>query len=348
MAPDTARATLMRLARRMESSTDNLRTQPQPPPELPRAADHAANPFAGNWGPKTPGQAINAELARAARCKLPVTLLLVELDPLGGAPPVQRASAAEPLMEALTRRIREALRTSDVVFGWSPCRLMVVATGSGYRSGERLADSLRRAVAGQDLGDTGARTVSIGVAEPVANESSVALFRRLEDLLGDTCLQGPSRVVVDHRGNSDDFASNAGGTPLKLTWLAAYESGHPEIDHQHRELFELVNALVAATLGRQDDPERIHELLDALLAHLREHFSDEESLLERLGCERLAQQREAHAALLTRAVELREQALAGTVQPGSLVEFLCKELIAGHVLTTDRHYLPLPALPRSP
>jgi hemerythrin-like metal-binding protein/diguanylate cyclase (GGDEF)-like protein len=332
----------------MEPATDSSRFPGPAAGPGERAQRKADDAYADPWIQGSAEQVISAELARATRFRQPVALVLAELDHYGQGRLPGDARLLDIAMVELTRRVRASVRSSDIVFRWGPQRLMVLATGSGYRSGERLAQMLRRAVTAAEFPTAGPVTISMGVAEPVANERAPALFLRLEQLLERTRDTGAGRVVVDHRGNSDDFSSSAGATPLKLVWLEAYESGHPDIDRQHRHCFELANALIDASFGRNDNPARVAEVLDALLAHCQRHFADEEALLGRLGYGRLAQQQAAHAGLLARAIALRAQAAGGGLASAELLQFLCRDLVAGHILADDRHYFQLLAAGRAP
>jgi hemerythrin-like metal-binding protein/diguanylate cyclase (GGDEF)-like protein len=331
----------MMLGLKMPIVTRNTR-----PPEPALRSGDAVQPPDGSYLSETwiqgrPDQAIDSELARAARFHQPVTLILLHVDHFKSLHERCGLLAVESFMEELNQRIQAAVRASDTVFRWNRRELMVLATGSGHRAGERLAEALRMAVAVREFNGVGMVTASLSVAEPVPNERAVALFHRLRRLLEQTGEQGANRVVVDHRGYSDDFGSDAGSTPLRLVWQEAYESGHPAVDSEHRHLFELANALIDATFGRRENPQRVAELLELLLRQMRGHFDDEETLLERLGYERLGRHKDAHAELYARAIALREQAAEDRLQPGVLVEFLAGDVVTRHVLALDRDFYPL-------
>jgi hemerythrin len=68
-------------------------------------------------------------------------------------------------------------------------------------------------------------------------------------------------------------------------------------------------------------------------------------LLERHGYAQLDMHKRAHAGLLARACELRADALAGSVAPGALIEFLANDVVARHLLSADREFFPLFATP---
>jgi diguanylate cyclase (GGDEF)-like protein/hemerythrin-like metal-binding protein len=309
--------------------------------ELERAS--ATDHLTGAWNRAHLDRTIEAELSRALRYQQPVTLLLIDVDHFKAVNDNFGHATGDAVLRELVRRMRSAVRASDIVFRWGGEEFAVLATGTGYRSAERLAGKLREAVAGQAFPVVGPVTISLGVAELDANEDAPAWFNRLDQMLYKAKAEGRNRVAVDARGNSNHYAAEAAGMPLRLQWLEAYESGHSIVDRQHQRMFELTNELIDAVIGRGGNRERTDRVLDELLEHTRMHFAYEETLLERLGYEHLRVHRGAHAQLLDRAIELRDQAALGSLEPGVLVEFLAKDVVSRHILAVDRHFFPLVA-----
>jgi hemerythrin-like metal-binding protein len=75
-----------------------------------------------------------------------------------------------------------------------------------------------------------------------------------------------------------------------------------------------------------------------MLAHLIQHFRDEEALLAQHGYRRLADHTHAHAALLRQAAEVKAAVERGEATLGHLVNFLVYDVIALHVLKSDRDF----------
>lgn len=78
-----------------------------------------------------------------------------------------------------------------------------------------------------------------------------------------------------------------------------------------------------------------------LMAHIAAHFAAEEAILERHGYAKIETCRHAHARLLARARELREQVCAGRAGLGTMVEFLAGEVVARHLFGMDRGFFSL-------
>ena len=130
---------------------------------------------------------------------------------------------------------------------------------------------------------------------------------------------------------------------LRLYWLEAYECGEPTIDAEHRELFDLGNALIAAAIEEHSEPGLWGAAFDSMLTRLVEHFQAEEAVLTRHGYGRLAEHQRAHAGLLRRAEELKATVECGEAALGHLVNFLVNDVIALYMLKVDKDFcLPLP------
>ncbi|MBI5494869.1 MAG: hypothetical protein HY904_07550 [Deltaproteobacteria bacterium] len=83
---------------------------------------------------------------------------------------------------------------------------------------------------------------------------------------------------------------------IRFDWDPALETGIPELDIQHRELFRRANVLFAACVtGR--GAEEIRSVLDFLGTHL--HFRTEEALLTATGFSAVAAHARRHASLAT-------------------------------------------------
>lgn len=82
----------------------------------------------------------------------------------------------------------------------------------------------------------------------------------------------------------------------RYEWRPEWSSGHPVIDHQHRELLRLVNLLVDAGERKGGAAVR-REAFQALFRYMDRHFPVEEEHLAALGSPLLDAHRGYHAML---------------------------------------------------
>ena len=292
----------------------------------------------GAWNRAQLERQVDVEISRAIRSGQPVSLILLDIDRFKRVNDRYGHLAGDAVLKEFVGRIRERIRDTDSLFRWGGEEFAVLATSIGYRGGAALAEGLRRIIAANPFSRVGPITASLGVTEHVEGESAESWFQRTDEALYAAKSAGRNRIHVDRVGSSDLHAHRTGSALLRLYWLEAYECGEPTIDAEHRELFELGNALIAATMDRHTEPVAWRWALDSMLAHLVKHFRDEEVLLEESGYGPLAEHRHAHAALLSRAGEVKAAVERGEATLGHLVNFLAYDVIALHLLKTDRDF----------
>jgi hemerythrin-like metal-binding protein len=113
------------------------------------------------------------------------------------------------------------------------------------------------------------------------------------------------------------------------------EMGIPEIDDQHRRLFELLNKLRAAMLAEHSG-ERVDKALAKLEVYARKHFAFEERLMADIGFTDRAGHFAEHQRLLSELASFRERARSGDLTaelPG-----LMRTWIIEHLVQFDRRY----------
>jgi hemerythrin-like metal-binding protein len=124
--------------------------------------------------------------------------------------------------------------------------------------------------------------------------------------------------------------------PAIVRWEDSYSIGLPEIDDQHRVLFDIMNRLWSATIHQAGQAELLG-IVDQLEKYTRNHFAGEEAFMRALGYPRLEEHRKAHQSFIDRIMAERQSAVSGG-QPGlELLRFL-NDWLVGHILVTDRDY----------
>jgi diguanylate cyclase (GGDEF)-like protein/hemerythrin-like metal-binding protein len=248
----------------------------------------------------------------------------------------------DQVLRELVGVISKSIRTSDMLFRWGGEEFVILAPSTSYAAAGGLAETLRSRIEQQGIQTAGNITVSLGVAEHDSSESESEWFRRADMALYSAKNSGRNRVVVDPRGNSDRWTTDQGATLLRLHWHRTYNCGDATIDLEHRQLFELANALIDAAFTRGANPQAFDFALDKLLVHIARHFAHEEAILARHKYAQLDAHALAHKKLLDRARQLRTAAAAGGgVTIGELVDFLADEVVARHMLKADREFYPL-------
>jgi diguanylate cyclase (GGDEF)-like protein/hemerythrin-like metal-binding protein len=295
----------------------------------------------GAWSRAHLDRVVASELNRSKRARHPVSLILIDIDHFKQINDTYGHRAGDVVLYELVQVSGAAIRSADTLFRWGGEKFVVLAPSTDYGGAATLAEKIRSTVDQHRFAGVGSVKISLGVAEHIATERAETWFDRVDRALYRAKKGGRNRVWVDARGSSDMWAAESGPSAIRLIWQEAYECGEPTIDRQHRELFELSNVLLEASSKSQSSPQELNEALENVLAHIAQHFADEEVLLARYGYKGLDAHRRAHARLLARAGQLKASVAAGKATLGSLVDFLANTVVAEHLFKQDRKFFPL-------
>ena len=120
-----------------------------------------------------------------------------------------------------------------------------------------------------------------------------------------------------------------------INWNSTLETGHPQIDAEHRRLVEIVNRLNDAMLAGRGQDE-LSGIFDDLAAYTRTHFTAEEAISRRAGYEGHAEHKQLHEELLAKVSELQGEFQSGkSLISMSLMRFL-REWLSEHIQKEDR------------
>lgn len=120
-------------------------------------------------------------------------------------------------------------------------------------------------------------------------------------------------------------------------WSSLIEVGIPDIDAQHRQLFEL-----AATFAGQGDGIRIMKSLAILCDYAKVHLHDEELLLTTIGYPDIEAHREAHVVFRQMLRTLLQEAGKLTLDEiANRVDRLINGWFYNHVMHVDVLYVPM-------
>jgi diguanylate cyclase (GGDEF)-like protein/hemerythrin-like metal-binding protein len=295
----------------------------------------------GAWNRVHFDKTIAAELSRSARYHQPLALIFFDIDHFKRVNDTYGHAVGDIVLRELVKVVSMNIRTSDMLFRWGGEEFVILAPSTSYRSATDLAETLRAKIELHKIETVGNITISLGVAEHISGESEKACFQRADAALYAAKNGGRNRVMADPQGSSDTWTADQSAMILRINWHDSYDCGEPTIDQQHRKLFELANTLIESAFTRCENPQRFDAALEKLLAHVVQHFADEEAILARHHYAGLDIQVRAHRALIEHALRLRAAVAAGGVTIGELVDFLADEVVAQHMLKTDREFYPL-------
>ncbi|MGA7949988.1 MAG: hemerythrin family protein [Thiobacillaceae bacterium] len=115
----------------------------------------------------------------------------------------------------------------------------------------------------------------------------------------------------------------------EVVWKPSFECGHSVIDAQHSRLFGLGNELIKAVSTNKLRGD-IEWLLDELVDHITDHFSNEEAVLAKTKHPITEEHQGIHRTLLSKAADLRDRSRRGEMTIRDLVDFIVYDVIADH------------------
>ncbi len=121
---------------------------------------------------------------------------------------------------------------------------------------------------------------------------------------------------------------------IDAIWKPEYSVGHPEIDHQHKYLFELW-IMLDSLKNQQDNRRSLEQALLSLFDYVEVHFSNEEKYLA--AHPEIEQHKQIHADFIAQSNTFMEEFRNQTLDLQTVVDFLFHWLIE-HIVKTDRRY----------
>jgi hemerythrin len=106
-------------------------------------------------------------------------------------------------------------------------------------------------------------------------------------------------------------------------WDPSLETGHTDIDVQHRSLFALANGLQEAVAAHGDESEVVTDAVYRLTDYVVQHFHDEEALMKQTAYPGASAHRALHEHLTSETLRLAVRFMDDeSLLPGELAPFL--------------------------
>ncbi len=141
-------------------------------------------------------EVMTAEIERAARYGVPLSLLLFDIDLFKAINDTYGHLVGDQVLVDLTRRISDHLRAVDVLARWGGEEFMVLLPHTRGEDAFKLAEELRQLVAGEPFPVVGQVTSSFGVAAFRPHEARGLWLKRVDDALYAAKAGGRNRVCM--------------------------------------------------------------------------------------------------------------------------------------------------------
>lgn len=273
-------------------------------------------------------------IKRAERYKEPLSMFLLDIDHFKNVNDTWGHIAGDRVLKQVAKIIRKEIRGSDSVIRSGGEEFVVFMPQTDLEGALLAAEKVRLALENQPHPNVGKVTASFGVAEKRKEETQLQWYKRVDDALYRAKEAGRNRVA-----SADDLKETLPIATVQLEWNSEWESGHEELDRQHREMVKLGNELIFTAFSGSVAQE-IEAKLDDFLNHVIYHFNYEEHILIGIGFTGSEEHSEIHKTIITDALRLKEAYLKGRLKPSSFFSFVVDEVIVGHMLKEDAKFFP--------
>ena len=294
----------------------------------------------GAWNRRRFEEAAVSQMSLAHRRQEPVSLILMDLDHFKRVNDTYGHSVGDDVLITMAKVARQSLRASDILVRWGGEEFQVLAPGTSQAGAMALAEKLRQSLEAEDFPRVGQVTMSLGVAQYAAGEDLKTWIDRVDQALYAAKDGGRNQsveaLVPAPWAGSDERVRIL----LQEGWSSGNECGHALMDSQHQRLHLMATALLTLS-GERASAAEVQLRLDTLVAHVTQHFHDEEALLRELRYPDIERHSRLHQELLQKAQHLQDEAATGRLEMATLVQFLVLDLVQGHIYNDDRDYFGL-------
>ena len=279
-------------------------------------------------------QRLENVLAHADRYREPLSMILFDLDHFKTVNDTWGHPIGDEVLVQTAQTVKSVIRGADLLIRFGGEEFLILMPNTMEAGAVAAAEKIRIRLAENRHPVAGVVTASFGIAERATGEEFADWYKAADDALYQAKKTGRNCTVCHG-------ALRSSITPLRLQWVPECNSGHPEIDAQHRLLIEMANEYFNVALNPLAKSAGAVSLLTNLLRELATHFDFEERILEQIGYPRVKEHRRIHHEMLRKAATLNESYQSGEVKLSSFVSFLVDDVVIGHMLQEDQLYYTL-------
>ncbi|HUK23782.1 MAG TPA: bacteriohemerythrin [Terriglobales bacterium] len=122
-----------------------------------------------------------------------------------------------------------------------------------------------------------------------------------------------------------------------MSWENRYSVHLPNIDAQHKKLFDLINQLHDA-MGQGRANEVMGKILTELVAYTKTHFQAEEALLKSKNYPDLAAHQQQHRKFTDQVMQFEKDFSEGRATISIKMMNFLRDWLTQHILQTDQRY----------
>jgi two-component system cell cycle response regulator len=165
--------------------------------QLKKRLEHMAvtDGLTGLYNHRYSYERIEEEISKARRYDRPLSLMMLDVDDFKRINDTRGHRMGDEVLKGISEAIKSKLRTADVVGRYGGEEFIAILPETPVSASRVVAEKIRRAVAETSFADGSVRaTISVGVAELIADEAVASFVGRADALLFKAKRAGKNRV----------------------------------------------------------------------------------------------------------------------------------------------------------
>lgn len=242
-------------------------------------------------------------------------------------------SVGDEVLIVISSLISNHIRSTDMLARWGGEEFLLLLPETGIEEAKIVANKICSLIGQHHFDIVKKVTISLGVTLVLASDTVLSILNRVDKALYKAKHSGRNQVVVYQSDEEIPFAS------MKISWRHVWDSGHSQIDAQHKNLIDLANQLLEMTT-MQATKEEILFMLDKLIQHTSQHFAYEEHVLRKLNYDQIEDHMIKHQLLIEKALGLRKDFLEDKGYMSTFFSFIIEDVVLKHMIQEDTRFFP--------
>lgn len=278
-------------------------------------------------------ETVKQEILRTKRYDHKLSMILFDLDHFKQINDQFGHIVGDEILHVITSIASECIRSTDTLARWGGEEFSILLPETPIQGAFQVAEKIRLQIAEYTHPMVPKISASFGISEFQMTESYIEWFERVDRNLYLAKDNGRNQVY----GLSKDFDSI--DHLIKLNWHNSFRSGNTIIDDQHKELFNIANAIISNSMKIASENAQRHAV-EAFYEYVKKHFEDEVYILKEVGYPE--DQLEAHIASHNKLlVSIQSKISKSDLTSEEVLKIgmmLIQEVVYEHMIQEDSKY----------
>jgi diguanylate cyclase (GGDEF)-like protein/hemerythrin-like metal-binding protein len=289
------------------------------------------------------------EHSRHSRSGENLSLIMLDIDHFKKVNDLYGHTYGDDCLKRIASVIGDCVtRSADLAARYGGEEFACILPETNHYGAIAIAEKIRLGISNLKIPNTASDvanhiTASLGLVtiQCTADIHAEDIVARADALLYQAKARGRNRLeFTTTRNSTDQYVTERKNRYPHLTWNSAYCCGNLLIDAQHQSLFQVSNELLENLCSDYTHTE-LYPHFSRLIDDIRQHFRDEEVILETFRFPGLVRHAAEHNDLLEKIHELSLAFKEAALTVDDVFRFLANEIIMQHMLGSDREFFAL-------